>query len=208
MIDLRVPPGCARLILVRHAEPDEAMRGRCYGSLDVGLSAHGRAQAARLVAVLARGAIDAVYSSPRQRAIETVAGLAPPRVVADLREIDFGALEGMTYDEVAAAHPALYRRWMEQPTEVGFPGGEHYTDVRARVTAAAAAIRAAHPRGCALIVAHGGTLRVLLAEALRIADADIFRLDIAHASISVIDRFADGTPIVRGLNVQPALDLP
>jgi broad specificity phosphatase PhoE len=146
-----------------------------------------------------------VYSSPRQRAIETVAGLGPPRVVADLREIDFGALEGLTYDEVAAAHPAVYRRWMEQPTDVQFPGGEHYVDVRARVTAAAAAIRAAHPRGCALIVAHGGTLRTLLAEALRIADADIFRLDVAHASISVIDFFADGTPIVRSLNVQPAL---
>jgi broad specificity phosphatase PhoE len=71
------------------------------------------------------------------------------------------------------------------------------------VCAAAARIRAAHPSACALLVAHGGTVRTLLAEALGMADADLFRLDVAHASISVIDTFPDGTPIVRLVNYQP-----
>lgn len=195
----------SRLILVRHAEPDESMRGRCYGSLDIGLSPAGIAQAARVVAELARAPIAAAYSSPRIRAIHTIAGLGvPTTVVADLREIDFGSFEGMTYEEAEAKHPDVFRCWMERPTQVAFPGGECYADVKRRVRAAVTRIREAHPSGCAVVVAHGGTVRTILAEALRMADADIFRLDIAHASISVIDTFADGTPIVRLVNYQLA----
>jgi alpha-ribazole phosphatase len=195
------PRDGARLILVRHAEPDDTARGRICGRLDAGLSARGRAQAERLAGSLAGHGIVAVYTSPRVRARETVARV-PPRaiVVDDLREIDFGALEGMTYDEAAARHPEVYRCWMERPTEVAFPDGEQYGDLRRRVRSAASAIVAAHPRSCVLVAAHGGTIRTLLAEALGMADRDIFRVAVDHASISVIDRFADGTPLVRLVN--------
>ncbi len=208
MIDWTVPYGCSRLVLVRHAEPAESMRGRCYGRLDVGLSSRGNAQASRLVSVLSSAPIEAVYSSPRRRATETIKGLGRGTSVVDaLREIDFGTFEGMTYEEAQAKHPDIYQCWMERPTEVAFPDGERYSDVQARVTAAVAQIRTAHPRACALVVAHGGTLRTILAEALRIEEADIFRIDLAHASISVIDTFDDGTPIVRLMNGRPAIDL-
>lgn len=203
-MDWRIPTGCSRLLLVRHAEPDEAMRGRCYGRLDIGLSPNGNAQAARVVAELANAPVDAAYSSPRVRATQTIAALpVPTSIVKDLREIDFGLFEGMTYEEAEAKHPDIFRLWMERPTKVAFPDGEQYADVKRRVRQAAAQIRAAHPLGCAVIVAHGGTLRSLIAEALRMADEDLFRLDIAHASISVIDTFSDGTPVVRLLNYQP-----
>jgi alpha-ribazole phosphatase len=194
------PRDGARLILVRHAEPDDT-RGRICGRLDAGLSAHGRVQAERLVVSLADHGIAAIYTSPRVRAQQTVAGI-PLRaiVVDDLREIDFGVLEGMTYDEAAARYPEVYRCWMERPTEVAFPGGEQYGDLRRRVRSAASAIVAAHPRSCVLIAAHGGTIRTLLAEALGMADRDIFRIAVDHASITVIDRFADGTPLVRLVN--------
>jgi alpha-ribazole phosphatase len=199
MISWVPPAGCTRLVLVRHAEPDEAMRGRCYGSLDVGLSSTGRAQARRLCAALAEASIDAIYSSPRLRARETV--IALPRavqIVDALREIDFGIFEGLTYEAAAQHAPDVYRAWMTTPTDVAFPGGECYADVRARVRGVAATIRAKH--ACALIVAHGGTVRTILAEALQMDDADIFRLDIAHASVSIVDTFADGTPVVRLVN--------
>lgn len=201
MTSLSPPVGYTRLVLVRHAEPDETVRGRCYGSLDVGLSATGDAQARRLCAKLAKVPIEAVYSSPRQRARDTVATLSwPIQIVDALREIDFGDFEGLTYEDAEACAPDVFRRWMTNPTEVAFPGGECYRDVRTRVRGAAAVIRGKHP--CALIVAHGGTVRTLLAEALRMADADIFRIDIAHASVSIIDTFTDGTPVVRLVNAQ------
>ena len=201
MIAKRLPDGCTRLVLIRHAAPDEAMRGRCYGQLDVGLSADGHAQAERLARSLADVPLEAIYSSPRRRALDTAYPLGRPVEVVDaLVEINFGELEGMTYDDVAARYPALYQRWMARPTEVAFPGGEHYRDVRARVCAAAAHIRAAHPARVAAIVAHGGTVRTLLAEALGLDDARIFRIDVDHASIHVIDWYGDGTPVVRLMN--------
>jgi broad specificity phosphatase PhoE len=200
MIDWRVPTGCSRLILVRHAEPDEAVRGRCYGSLDVGLSAAGVAQAERLVRALAEVAIDKIYSSPRMRATQTITGLGQPiEVVADLREIDFGDFEGMTYEEAEAKYPAIFECWMARPTEVAFPGGECFTDVKRRVLATVAQIRVAG--GTTVVVAHGGTIRTIIADALRMADANLFRLDIGHASVSILDTFADGTPILRAMNV-------
>ena len=53
-----------RLILIRHGEPEASARGRCYGKLDIGLSANGRAQMARLGKALASVSVDAFYASP------------------------------------------------------------------------------------------------------------------------------------------------
>src|SRR5262249_28579904 len=135
-----------RLYLVRHGEPDDAWRGRCYGRLDVGLSPSGRAQAERTAAWLGAAPIAAVYASPLRRALESAAPIAAahgltPVAVRALREIDFGQLEGLSYDEAAERHPELYRAWMERPTEVSFPGGESYADMRERVQRAVLELR-------------------------------------------------------------------
>jgi len=118
MIALPERGGATRLVLVRHGEPDESMEGRCYGSLDVPLSAAGLRRAAAVGETLRSHEIEAVYSSPLQRAFDTARavasahGLEPiPRDA--LRELDFGELEGMSHEEIAAKHPELYRSWME-----------------------------------------------------------------------------------------------
>jgi broad specificity phosphatase PhoE len=185
-----------RLLLIRHAEPQDDALGRVYGCSDIGLSARGRDRARRLAAVLEP--LEAVYSSPRRRALETAEPLAV-RVVVDerLREIDFGALEGRAYEEIRAEQPELFRRWMETPTEVQFPGGESYANVRTRAVEALEAIRGRHP--CAAIVAHGGVVRAMLARCLAMPDEAIFRIDVPYCSVSVVDWF-DDTPLVRSVN--------
>jgi alpha-ribazole phosphatase/probable phosphoglycerate mutase len=189
------------LVLVRHAEPVDDMRGRCYGSLDVPLSERGVAQVQSLVARLS-DPYEVVVTSPRTRAAETAAPLAaardvPLHVDERLREIDFGAFEGQTYEEIERTEPELFRRWMETPTEVRFPGGESYADVRERALAAYAEIRTTH--GCAVVVAHGGVIRAGLAAWLGMPDDRIFRLAQRHCGVSVVD-WVDETPIVRLLN--------
>jgi broad specificity phosphatase PhoE len=185
-----------RLVLVRHCEPAEDMRGRCYGTLDVGLSDAGRAHARELPARV--GPIDAVWASPRLRARETAAALAAsPLVDDDLRELDFGELEGRTYDEIAAAMPELYRAWMETPTRVLFPGGEAYADLRARTLRSLDRIAA--DGGTAAVVTHGGVVRAALSVWLRIPDEAIFRIDVPYGGITIVD-FVDGMPIVRMVN--------
>lgn len=184
-----------RIVLIRHAEPDDDARGRCYGRLDVGLSEPGRTHARRL----SRLASDVVYTSPRRRARETAEVLGSSLVDERLRELDFGELEGRTYDEIAVERPDLYRRWMEEPTRVRFPGGEGFADLRARACAALADIRAAHDGEVVAVVTHGGVVRACLAEALGLPDERIFALDVGYCRASVIDWF-DGDAVVRLVN--------
>jgi broad specificity phosphatase PhoE len=191
-----------RLLLVRHAEPEDDARGRCYGRLDVGLSARGRTHARRLSGL----PCDVVYTSPRRRARETAAALGDALVDERLRELDFGELEGRTFDEIALERPELYRRWMEEPTRVRFPGGESFDDLRTRACAALADIRAEHEGDVAAVVTHGGIVRAGLAEALGLPSERIFALDVGYCRISVIDWFGDGA-VVRLVNGSGA-DLP
>jgi alpha-ribazole phosphatase len=192
----------SRLILVRHTEPQEDARGRCYGSLDIGLSVLGREHARELGARLARLDYDAVYTSPRLRARETAQPVAVARSVElltddRLRELDFGTLEGRTYDEIAESEPELYRAWMETPTQVRFPGGESFADLKARAIVALDGIRAAHET--AVVVTHGGVLRTGVAAWLSMPDEAIFRLDQRYGGVTIVD-WVDGVPLIRLLN--------
>jgi alpha-ribazole phosphatase len=186
----------SRLLLVRHCEPEEDARGRCYGSLDVGLSEAGLRNAHELTTRL--DGFDAVWTSPRLRARQTAAALAAPtHVDDDLRELDFGAFEGRTFDEIAASEPEIYRAWMETPTQVRFPGGESYADLKRRAVRSLERIWAEHD--AAVVVTHGGVIRAGLAAWLGMPDEAIFRIDVRYGGVTVVERVAD-TPIVRMVN--------
>jgi alpha-ribazole phosphatase len=176
------------LVLVRHAEPADAL-GRCYGRMDVELSAVGRAQCRRLASTLAPLPVAAVVSSPLRRARDTAGAIAAPhglqvQVLDALSELDFGELEGMTYDEIAASRPRLYAEWMSAPTTVAFPGGESYAELQARATEAVSGLRAAFTGRTVVAVTHGGVVRAVLAEVLALPADRIFRLAVDTATIS------------------------
>ena len=196
-----------RLLLCRHGEPDRSVRGRICGSLDVGLSPRGRRQADRLAAALGSSRLEVVYTSPLRRALDTARpvgaehGLAPVPL-AELREIDFGTLEGLTHDEAAATHPEVYRGWMKEPARVRFPGGESYADVHARAVGALAGILGRHDGGTVAVVAHGGVIRAVLAFCLQMRPEAAFRLDQRYAGVNVVE-WLDGVPLVRLLNADP-----
>jgi alpha-ribazole phosphatase len=194
----------SRLVLIRHAEPDESMRGRTYGRLDIPLSSAGRAQAEAIAETLRDARLDAVFASPLLRALDTAAPLAGVRGLKPiphegLRELDFGALEGSSFDDIARGHPELYESWMTEPTETRFPDGESFADLRDRALAAAAEIRSEHES--AAIVAHGGVMRAILADALQMPARAIFGLDQPYGAISVVD-WLDGTAVVRAVNLR------
>jgi len=199
-----------RLLLIRHGQPREEALGRCYGTLDIGLSKRGLRQARRLARILDGVDLAAIYSSPRQRAQETAEALAQVHGLAPilderLCEIDFGEFEGMTYDEIAREHPRLYRRWMETPTEIEFPNGESYEQLKARALLALASILEVHRRETVAVVSHGGVARAMLADCLSISDPDVFRIDQSHGALSIVD-WIDGVPIVRLMNGHTDVD--
>jgi len=157
-----------RIYLCRHAEPDETARGR-FCSRDAGLSETGRARASALGATLAEARLAALYSSPLRRARETaelIAAKVRLEVVEaeDLAEVDFGELEGLTYEEAEVRFPAFYGVWSASPVDASFPRGECHADVRARAVREVARICEAHEHEAVAIVTHAGPIRALLGD--------------------------------------------
>jgi len=190
--------------LLRHPEPEESASGLCYGSLDLALSAAGIRQAHVMARALDAEPFAAVYTSPRQRCRQAAEILAAGHgcavdVVDALRELDFGAFEGRTYDEIAQRYPELYRQWMERPTETRFPGGETFTGMRSRVLAASQELQARHCGESMAVVTHGGVIRILLADALGMEPAKIFRIGQRYGAINRVRYFGE-LPLVDLVN--------
>ena len=158
------------VLLARHGETDWNAERRFQGHADRPLTDLGRAQAEALAERLARAPIAAVYASDLSRARETAEivarrhGLAvTPR--ADLKEVDLGSWSGLTTAEAEERFPQEYLDWRERGRP-GWTGGETYEEMRTRALAAVLEIGAGHPNETALVVAHGGTIRALLATAI------------------------------------------
>lgn len=197
-------PAGTRLFLVRHGEPEEWARRVCCGRLDPELSALGLEQARRAASTLAAGGIDALYSSPSRRALETarVIGRAAGgdvRVDERLYEIDFGEFEGLTFEQAERRYPEAFRAWVSSPGTVRFPGGESWDDLRARVLPAVEAICTRQKGERVAIVAHAGVVRVILADVLGASAGACFRIAVDHASITELERLG-GAWMLRGTN--------
>jgi alpha-ribazole phosphatase len=189
--------------LIRHGAPGGAA-GLCYGRHDVPLSEDGVLQAKELAGRFASEPVDIIYASPLRRALDTAKILAEQRGLAiercaDLAEIDFGEFEGRSYDEIEALFPETFQMWMREPTQVRFPQGENFQDLRRRTLRALEFVLARHAGQRIVIVSHAGVIRILLAQALGIPDRHVFRLDQDYGSLNRIDYFDHG-PLVRLIN--------
>lgn len=194
-----------RLILLRHGQPSKAVFGRCCGRLDPPLSRTGRRQIDAARDWMAPfGCVD-VYCSPLRRAVESAKLLAGRRRITSddrLREIDFGAIEGLTYAEIERRYPDLFRVWMTRPTEVTFPGGEPFDAMASRVRDALADVRCQCAGRTIALVAHGGVNRLVLADALGLPLASMFRLAQDYGCINVVE-YVGKAAFVRAVNLRP-----
>jgi alpha-ribazole phosphatase len=193
------------MFLVRHAESADWARQVCHGTLDVPLSSRGVVQASQISSHLAGATLDAVYASPRSRAVATAAAVAAkhglePMIREALAEIDFGSFEGRTFDEIAAAHPDAHAQWMDKPASMRFPDGESFGDLRARVTSEIARIRREHEGGSVAVVTHGGVIRAVLADVMGLNGEAIFRIDQSWGGMTLVEWIGD-EPILRYVNV-------
>lgn len=166
------------LIFVRHAET--AWSGRRYcGRTDVPLTPAGEAAAERLGLELASSLSPPswIVSSPLLRARHTAAAIAAAigidALVLDDRwaETDFGEVEGLTYEELEAAFPALAARLVKGDAVVDWPGGETAAALRTRVESALRDLP--ESPGTVIVVSHGGPLRLAIARSLGVDPAEV-----------------------------------
>ena len=161
-----------QLILIRHAETVANVERRWIGWGDTGLTERGRAQVEATARRLAQEVRDgvAIYTSPLPRARETAEGIGRalglrPIPMENLREVNFGDLDGVTLEEMRTRYPDLYARWRDKTdSEYTWPGGEKRADFFRRVAEACQEILSRHDRGTVIVVAHGGTVRACLAH--------------------------------------------
>ena len=146
-----------QIYLLRHGETRWNRESRCQGSSDIELNAAGQRQAGEVAARLSHRRIDAVYSSDLQRARQTAEIVGGPhhvtvRIEPDLRELDHGQMEGLTFVQVRERFPELIELWRSQPVAVVLPGGERLIDVDQRVWLALNRIVEQHDEGDTIVV--------------------------------------------------------
>jgi broad specificity phosphatase PhoE len=181
-----------RLFLARHGVAEAGGTGRYWGWTDVPLSDDGAAQARALGARLARESVVAVYASDLARALETAQVVAEHHgldvtVCPELREMNFGRFEGLTFDEIRRSCADAERLLSADDPHAKLPGGESLADLTRRVEGFEAKLLSHAPSDGVIIVSHGGPLRVLVCRALGLGLAGFWRIRMDHGSLSVVD---------------------
>jgi broad specificity phosphatase PhoE/ribonuclease HI len=190
--------------LLRHGQTEHTPERRFSGRNDLPLSRTGRAEATAAAARAAELGIEVVVASPLRRTRETAEVVAatlnlPIEFDEDLVELDFGAVEGLTFDEAAAKHPLAARRFLNDVT-VAAPGGESITDVGARVARARRRILSTHAGRTVLIVSHVTPIKLFLAAGLGVGEEVVHRVFLEAASLSTVTWSTDGRASVRLVN--------
>jgi len=190
--------GSARLrtiALLRHAETAAQYSGCLIGSTDLPLAPEGRWKASLLAPRLAGERPSRLYCSPLLRARETAERVGEslgmtPVIDLDLREIDFGRWEGMTFDTIRASDPDAVARWARLEPDFAFPGGESVEIFLARIRRVAK--RLAECEGpSVLAVTHAGVIRAMICHLLGLSPRQYVLFDVKPASLTKIAVYGD-----------------
>ena len=204
-----------RLLLVRHGLSSFNKERRIQGRDDLSnLSEEGHEQARALGRSLQDVSIQAVYSSPLQRAaattaslLETQGGQAPDPVFDDgLLEVDLEPWSGQTIDELMQGSTEAYKIWKQRPMELELQrrDGSSYKPLPELMEQARGFISTLLERHSAtgndtvLVVAHNAILRCLMLVLLGEPDHGFRRLRVDNTSLSVFNiRPGDNGPQVQ-----------
>ena len=146
-----------QIVLVRHGATDWNLEHRCQGSSDRDLSEIGVTQAEEIAALLGHETVHAIYSSDLKRARRTAEVISGPHnlpvmIEKNIRELDHGELEGLTFTEIKQNFGEFLSRWRTEPAELQVPGGEKLSDVAERAWSALNHIVGRHPTAQSIVV--------------------------------------------------------
>ncbi len=181
-----------KVMLVRHGETDwnreEVFRGR----IDVELNQNGREQARALAEATGIFQIDAIYSSPLSRSLETA------RIVADVHHLDvevaagfidlhYGEWQGLKHREVKEKYPDLYIRWQVSPHLVRFPGGESLEDMGKRALKELTTIVTEHEGQTVMIVSHRVVSKVILCSIIGLGNSHFWKIRQDNCCLNIFE---------------------
>ncbi len=188
----------SRIVLVRHGQTEFNRTDRFRGRIDVPLNETGVCQAEQAAtAIAARYRVSAIYSSPLSRAVQTAEAIGRAtrltvQPLPGILDFSYGEWEGKSIAEVESDYPEQYRLFVARPHLARIPGGESMRAFRRRLASAVERVAAAHASGTVVLVGHRMVCRVLACYFLGLGNADLPRVDLETASISLFERRPEG----------------
>jgi broad specificity phosphatase PhoE len=179
------------LILVRHGETEWNRVGICQGFADIELNENGRKQIKELAKSLKDEAISAIYSSDLKRALDTARAIAeyhnlPVKIEPDLREMNQGDFEGLTFVEIRERYGHILRKWKENAENLRLPGGESLKEVQQRAWRAIERIYNMHKEETVVAVSHNFTIITLLCKFMGLGLNEFLRFRLQAASKNIV----------------------
>ena len=159
------------ICLVRHGESLANLQDAFLGHGDLELTERGRAQAKLAAAFLEKLGADAIYSSDLIRAYETAKATAallglPVTTDSQLREVDAGGWDFLTFAELRERYTESFRVWTEDLENGVCDGGESVKQLRERILSAVTRIAEENGGKRVLIFSHGTPIRLMGAHAM------------------------------------------
>jgi len=201
-------PDTTRVLLIRHGQSQGNAEGRFGGHTQTPLSALGYDQAEATARALSNETFQAIYASDLLRAVQTAEPLArltglPINQTNAFRERSVGVMEGLTFEEAAAAHPEQYAALLRRDFEHVILGGESYRQMLDRAAKELDEAIERHRGGRIAVFSHTGTICILALHLMGALDAPALRpvwITTANCSITRFDLRADSYVRVLAVN--------
>lgn len=194
-----------RIHLIRHGQVVGHDQPRYNGQTDVALTDVGIEQYHRLKDRLAGEPVSACYTSDLTRCttgaeiICSKLGIEPVRR-SELRELNIGIWEGLTWQEIQSGWPEEWQARLADLVNYRVPNGENLLDVESRVMPVINEIVERHQGQEVLVVGHGGVNRVVLLNAIGAPLKGMFNIEQNYGCYNIIDYYADDRATVKLLN--------
>jgi broad specificity phosphatase PhoE len=185
----------AKLILARHGETVWNVEKIYRGRADVNLDGLGIKQAELLGKYLSNWELEAIYSSPVKRALDTANIVAHYQKIGvhtaeGLIDFDYGEWQSLPEQEVKRLYPTLLNEWHNNPHKVRMPGGESLEDVRKRATEVVNDVLSKY-QGSVLLISHRVVIKVLICSLLGLDNSHFWNINQDVGGITIFN-YVDG----------------
>ena len=185
----------AELILARHGETVWNVEKIYRGRTDVNLDEVGIKQAELLGKYLSKWELEAIYSSPLQRALDTANIISRYQkigvhIAEGLTDFDYGEWQSLAEHEVKRLYPTLYNEWHNNPHKLRMPDGESLEDVRGRAVEVVNSVLSKY-QGSVVLVSHRVVNKVLICSLLGLDNSHFWNIKQDVGGITIFN-YSDG----------------
>ena len=193
------------LLLIRHGQTPWNTLGKVQGCTNINLAKEGKEQAILLKNQL-KGQFDVIYTSPLRRALETAQIIAEPTalspiIIEDLKEINFGTWEGMTFPQIKEQYPEAFYNWQTDKLIGPLLDGEgSIKNVSLRAKNCISHLVQQHEGKTIAVVSHGGYIKAALIGLFNWNMDMYHQIALGNTCVTTIRFNTDFKPVLLGLN--------